>query len=360
MAKKNQSVGTNEPHIDASYIPADEVSIVELIRDIGRQWKVVVGVTLLCLLLVFSYTYFRTPQYRYTLDIEIGQAPREDLSKDANFIMLPPVHLAPPAFESLSAVRSQMGHKWIPNAVEDVKQDQKLGDQDSWEPEFDISIPEGSSREVSLIIRAMADAPKARENITKAMLRRVGVNASTQHASYLEQHKERLQRRVNELKTEKGKVERRQSGYDGRIRKLRDDVDDSRTKALAAAVELHALMPERLEFSRRMTEIDRAIAELEEKIKVLTSATQAFEIPRLDPEVLTQQQGAAAALASSLSMRPTRVLNLPTRSSKPLGEDSRILLTLALVLGLGAGVVLAIIVQAVARERNQGNEYAVR
>lgn len=352
MARSRQSKLSSEAKNEENSIPGDEISIVELIKDIGRQWKVVAGVTILCGLTALSYTSFKENYYRYTLEIEIGQMPREDLPEGANIIMFPPADLQPKLFEPANVVQSQLSNEWLPNAMEEVAEEQEIRDFERDIPIFEFSNPESSGSEISSLIKVTGDSPKELETFTKAVLRRTGASAVAQHASYLEHYLRKYKDGVNRRNRKQENLKERLEGQQNRILELQDIADQSHNRALAASVELHTLIPEHRDLLEKAAELENAIAEFESRIEILETAIQVFRISNLDRKELDRQQQAAASLSSRMSLRPTRVLNLPKHGNGPLGENPRLLLVLALVLGLSVGVVLAIIVQAIVRERD--------
>lgn len=91
----------------------------------------------------------------------------------------------------------------------------------------------------------------------------------------------------------------------------------------------------------------------ESKIEALEQALELLDAP-LDDEVVETQARAESLLQSvDPLLRPTRILALPARSEEPTGVSPAVIVVLALILGLGAGVVLALLVDAISRERHR-------
>jgi len=81
----------------------------------------------------------------------------------------------------------------------------------------------------------------------------------------------------------------------------------------------------------------------------LKRAVRLLDAP-LDADVVARQAQAEHLLQSAEPLlRPTRVIQLPARSGSPIGLSASVIASLALVLGLGGGLVLALLVDAVRR-----------
>lgn len=91
----------------------------------------------------------------------------------------------------------------------------------------------------------------------------------------------------------------------------------------------------------------------ESKVEALERAIELLEAPLDDDVVETQARAENLLQSADPLLRPTRILALPSRSSGPTGVSPAVILVLALILGLGAGVVLALLVDAVTRERHR-------
>lgn len=120
----------------------------------------------------------------------------------------------------------------------------------------------------------------------------------------------------------------------------------------------------RQELERGLTELE---ASFDQKIgdNERAQRSQARELSRLEREleamriehrqaIATAEQDVRALEARVASLVPTRVLSEPSRSLRPVGVSGKIVVALGLVLGLMAGVVLALLVDAVVRARADG------
>lgn len=91
----------------------------------------------------------------------------------------------------------------------------------------------------------------------------------------------------------------------------------------------------------------------ESEIEALEEALELLEAP-LDGDVVEIQARAENLVQSADPLlRPTRILALPERSAEPTGVSPAVIVALALILGLGAGLVLALLVDAITRERHR-------
>lgn len=91
----------------------------------------------------------------------------------------------------------------------------------------------------------------------------------------------------------------------------------------------------------------------EQEIEALEQALELLDAPLDDDVVETQARAENLLQSADPLLRPTRILALPSRSTEPTGVSPAVIVVLALILGLGAGVVLALLVDAVTRERHR-------
>ena len=330
---------------------ADEISISELLRDIRTQWKVVIGTAVLFGLVALLYVYIKPDLYRYTMNIEIGQSPRDFLSEKANFIMVPPAQIQPHGFERPHIVMAQFEDGWLPEAVEEVISSGEGNWQAGDAPPFDLSNPEDREHRDTLLVKVSTLAPLQHDEMVTAVLRKAGLRLVAEHAEFLEQIMKRKERNLARLYRERDRMDVRLTDHDQRIRELQRLVDSGNPGGLAAAVELNTAIPERRDLAENRVEIMGAIDGIEDELGVLRSAVEEFQVDSLDDETLRRQKNAAAAVKATLSVRPTRILHQPRRTSNPVGVDPRLIVLLAAVVGLGIGLILALVVQAVLRER---------
>lgn len=164
-----------------------------------------------------------------------------------------------------------------------------------------------------------------------------------------------LGNQVQQLRTRLDDIEQRLAvDLPERRESLEDELaDNARSQEAArerkAALE-QALQELRVSFDQKLADNERAQRDREREIARLERELEAMRIER-DQSIDAAVQDVRQLEARVASFVPTRILAEPTRSLQPVGISGRIVATLGLVLGLMAGVVLALLVDAVARER---------
>ncbi len=346
----------NEGSVPGSYNSgpvADEVSISELVRDVGRQWKVVVGVTMLCLAAGILYIYLSTDVYRYNVEIEIGHAPGRGLPESVNFVVMPGSNRgwpSPPGFEAPNIVMNRLTTALIPETIRSVSEEKGR------DMEVSVSNPDDHHGWDTRIVRLSAVASKKHENEVNRILQLAAARVVAQHTDFLRGILERKESEISRLEHRQGGLDRRLDAQNERINRLQKLVDRTGESSLGAAIELNVLMPERKNLVVERAQTNEQINRLKEEMEALELAIREMDTLEVNEEVLQKQQHAAAVLKASLSIQPTRTLSVASSGNRPVGTDPELILALALVLGIGIGLILALIVQAVIRERKLKEE----
>lgn len=248
--------------------PDDEISLVDLLRALGRRWRWIAACALLALIAAAAFIAGRTPQYAYTATLRVGTLPT--VAADAERIAFP--------IDTVDNVVGTLERHYIPRAARETGH--AVG----------VSVEQVDDSD---LLELSAEAPAARAD---------AVHAVMQHAlaQVVADHRQALAGRLNQLPSGTGEA----AGEGGNA---------STREALQQAVEM-------------------------------------LDAPVDDDVVAVHTRAERVLQGADPSLRPTRVLSAPERSGGPVGVSPPLIIALALILGLGAGVLLALLIDAVARE----------
>jgi len=131
---------------------------------------------------------------------------------------------------------------------------------------------------------------------------------------------------------------------------LGNQIQSLRDRLASTRETLQVTLPETREsLQKQRADNSRAQAAVQTRISRLKRELQGVHIDH-EEAVQQAQQDVNVAQARLASVIPTRTLSDPMRSLKPVGIAGVVLIALGLILGLGAGVVLALLVDAIATD----------
>ncbi len=340
-----ESPTINSANVDSNTACDDEISLLDLLRVLVEEKRVILIVFLVFVVLGVSYALLRPEVYRYTTTIEIGT-----IMEDGRAILI----------DRPETVLAKIQEAYIPYVLE---QSEKTGGA----KEYRISarIPRGSEV-VVLESKAAEDEEDAIVTLHKKVVDLVKQN----HQRVFEIIKKEMEVELDKSKNKLSALQDRHRALTADLKRL-----DRTAKLLNDQIEeLKALVADAIRYRKlarsqtgdetqamTLLMIDNEIQQNNQRLAALEERLH-IDIPREKDSLNNaisdnsrEQQEQAAEIAKIQAavnnMRETRMLISPMRSPKPVGPGGITVILASVVAGLFAGVLGAFIMAFVRRAR---------
>ncbi|HHS83788.1 MAG TPA: hypothetical protein ENK38_02545 [Gammaproteobacteria bacterium] len=341
--QREQEQRSTRPYCD------DEISLLDLLRVLVRQKKIIYFIFLFFLIVGVGYALSKPKIYRYTTTIEIGS-----IMEDGKTVLI----------DQPGTVQAKINEAYIPYVLE---QHANANQGSDWSYEIEARIPRGSE-----VIVLESRAPENEGESLIELQRKIVEYVKRDHKRVFDIMKKEMSVELNKSKNKLAGLQDRHKVLSADMKRL-----DQTAKLLSQQVEeLKLLVDDAVrnrqgarsqtgDESRAMTllMIDNEIQQNTQRLAALEERLH-IDLPRerdsfnkMIADNLREQQEQAAEIAKIQmavnNMRETRALIAPMRSMKPVGTSrSVIVLTFALS-GVIVGLLTALFVGFYSNIRSQ-------
>ncbi len=302
-----------------------------LVQIVTRRWHWIVTSTLLPLLAAIFFVAIKSPVYEYSVLIDIGVLPIGSEN------ILQPI-------EQVTTVMARLESSEIPSAIrtildvtaEDINNGARI-------PKIGVDSPEEST-----IVRITTKGPKSKSQSYREILRRASNGIVQDHSSVVATVREKALGKIEQLHTREKGLEQHLEVYQRILERL-SEIDTSDITVSLQLSRIDELVGNTL---ASILELTSKRTTLQREYEILNQGLAVFQ-SEISQSVLENQRNLIPALSAAASgLRPTHLVSLPNQSIEPVGVSNPLIIALAIVLGMSGGLFLALVIEAIIKNRD--------